>query len=169
MHVWCDWQVTLCDPHLSTLEVRFSRRCSIQIDVYLTLHKMLYSRSLCYYNSDCVYAHVQEYWPLSQSASITSFTLRTAWVIVCRSVSSFSAQCSAWGRRQFITLSSVTRKLSANYQQSMLQISFCLCLFKKYIYYRASVQQLKIKIEYIELINDHLTDFPVIHSTNVID
>jgi len=35
--VWCDWQVTLCDPHLSALEVRFSRRCAIQIDVYLTL------------------------------------------------------------------------------------------------------------------------------------
>ena len=32
-----DWQVTLCDPHLSALEVRFSRRCPIQIDVYLTL------------------------------------------------------------------------------------------------------------------------------------
>ena len=37
MQVWCDWQVTLCDPHLSALEVRFSRRCAIQIDVYLTL------------------------------------------------------------------------------------------------------------------------------------
>jgi len=24
MQVWCDWQVTLCDPHLSALEVRFS-------------------------------------------------------------------------------------------------------------------------------------------------
>jgi len=35
--VWCDRQVTLCDPHLSALEVRFSRRCAIQIDVYLTL------------------------------------------------------------------------------------------------------------------------------------
>jgi len=34
--VWCDWQVTLCDPHLSALEVRFSRRCAIQIDVYLS-------------------------------------------------------------------------------------------------------------------------------------
>jgi len=34
--VWCCWQVTLCDPHLSALEVRFSRRCAIQIDVYLT-------------------------------------------------------------------------------------------------------------------------------------
>jgi len=21
--VWCDWQLTLCDPHLSALEVRF--------------------------------------------------------------------------------------------------------------------------------------------------
>ena len=31
------WQLTLCDPHLSALEVRFSRRCAIQIDVYLTL------------------------------------------------------------------------------------------------------------------------------------
>jgi len=31
------WQVTLCDPHLSALEVRFSRRCAIQIDVYLYL------------------------------------------------------------------------------------------------------------------------------------
>jgi len=29
------WQLTLCDPHLSALEVRFSRRCAIQIDVYL--------------------------------------------------------------------------------------------------------------------------------------
>jgi len=37
MQVWCDWQVTLCDPHLSALEVRFSRRCAIQIDVYLYL------------------------------------------------------------------------------------------------------------------------------------
>ena len=36
MQVWCDWQLTLCDPHLSALEVRFSRRCAIQIDVYLT-------------------------------------------------------------------------------------------------------------------------------------
>jgi len=35
MQVWCDWQVTLCDPHLSALDVRFSRRCVIQIDVYL--------------------------------------------------------------------------------------------------------------------------------------
>ena len=38
--VWCDWQVTLCDPHLSALEVRFSRRCAIQIDVYLYLYVM---------------------------------------------------------------------------------------------------------------------------------
>jgi len=30
MQVWCDWQVTLCDPHLSALEVRFSRRGTIQ-------------------------------------------------------------------------------------------------------------------------------------------
>ena len=37
MQVWSDWQVTLCDPHLSALEVRFSRRCAIQIDVYLYL------------------------------------------------------------------------------------------------------------------------------------
>ena len=37
MQVCCDWQVTLCDPHLSALEVRFSRRCAIQIDVYLYL------------------------------------------------------------------------------------------------------------------------------------
>ena len=34
------WQVTLCDPHLSALEVRFSRRCAIQIDVYLTFTAM---------------------------------------------------------------------------------------------------------------------------------
>jgi len=34
MQVWCDWQVALCDPHLSALEVRFSLRCAIQIDVY---------------------------------------------------------------------------------------------------------------------------------------
>jgi len=32
------WQLTLCDPHLSALEVRFSRRCAIQIDVYLYLY-----------------------------------------------------------------------------------------------------------------------------------
>ena len=38
MQVWCDWQLTLCDPHLSALEVRFSRRCAIQIDVYLYLY-----------------------------------------------------------------------------------------------------------------------------------
>jgi len=37
MQVWCDWQVTLCDPHLSALEVKFSRRCAIQIDVYVYL------------------------------------------------------------------------------------------------------------------------------------
>ena len=36
MQVWCCWQVTLCDPHLSALEVRFWRRGAIQIDVYLT-------------------------------------------------------------------------------------------------------------------------------------
>ena len=35
MQVWCEWQVTLCDPHLSALEARFSRRRAIQIDVYL--------------------------------------------------------------------------------------------------------------------------------------
>jgi len=23
MQVWCDWQLTLCDPHLSALEMRF--------------------------------------------------------------------------------------------------------------------------------------------------
>jgi len=23
MQVWCDWQLTLCDPHLSALKVRF--------------------------------------------------------------------------------------------------------------------------------------------------
>ena len=28
------WQLTLCDPDLSALEVRFSRRCAIQIDVH---------------------------------------------------------------------------------------------------------------------------------------
>jgi len=38
MQVWCCWQVKLCDPHLSALEVRFSRRCAIQIDVYLYLY-----------------------------------------------------------------------------------------------------------------------------------
>jgi len=38
MQVWFDLQVTLCDPHLSALEVRFSRRCAIQIDVYLYLY-----------------------------------------------------------------------------------------------------------------------------------
>ena len=41
MQVWCDWQVTLCDPHLSALEVRFSRRCAIQIDVYLYLYLVM--------------------------------------------------------------------------------------------------------------------------------
>ena len=41
MQVWCDWQVTLCDPHLSALEVRFSRRCAIQIDVYLYLYTVV--------------------------------------------------------------------------------------------------------------------------------
>jgi len=35
MQVWCDWQVTL-----SALEVRFSRRCAIQIDVYLYLRRL---------------------------------------------------------------------------------------------------------------------------------
>ena len=35
MQVWCCWQAKLCDPHLSALELRFSRRCAIQIDVYL--------------------------------------------------------------------------------------------------------------------------------------
>jgi len=34
------WQLTLRDPHLSELEVRFSRRCAIQIDVYLTLYQL---------------------------------------------------------------------------------------------------------------------------------
>ena len=34
----CDWQVTLCDPHLSALEVRFSRRCAIQIDIYVYVY-----------------------------------------------------------------------------------------------------------------------------------
>jgi len=33
--VVCNLQVKLCDPHLSALEVRFSRRGAIQIDVYL--------------------------------------------------------------------------------------------------------------------------------------
>jgi len=32
------WQVKLCDPHLSALEVRFSRRGAIQIYVYLYLY-----------------------------------------------------------------------------------------------------------------------------------
>ena len=32
------WQVKLCDPHLSALEVTFSRRGTIQIDVYLYLY-----------------------------------------------------------------------------------------------------------------------------------
>jgi len=41
----CDWQVTLCDPHLSALEVRFSRRCAIQIDVYLYLYLWLYTQA----------------------------------------------------------------------------------------------------------------------------
>ena len=38
MQVWCCWQVKLCDPDLSALEVRFSRRGAIQIDVYLYLY-----------------------------------------------------------------------------------------------------------------------------------
>ena len=46
MQVWFDWQVTLCDPHLSALEVRFSRRCAIQIDVYLYLNIISFLRSL---------------------------------------------------------------------------------------------------------------------------
>jgi len=32
------WQVKLCDPHLSALEVRFSRRGAIKIYVYLYLY-----------------------------------------------------------------------------------------------------------------------------------
>ena len=32
------WQVKLCDPHLSALEVRSSRRGAIQIYVYLYLY-----------------------------------------------------------------------------------------------------------------------------------
>ena len=32
------WQVKLCDPHLSALDVRFSRRGAIQIYVYLYLY-----------------------------------------------------------------------------------------------------------------------------------
>ena len=32
------WQGKLCDPHLSALEVRFSRRGAIQIYVYLYLY-----------------------------------------------------------------------------------------------------------------------------------
>jgi len=50
MQVWCDWQVTLCDPHLSALEVRFSRRCAIQIDVYLylTTHAQHMARVCCW-------------------------------------------------------------------------------------------------------------------------
>jgi len=39
--VVCNLQVKLCDPHLSALEVRFSRRCAIQIYVYLYLYLTL--------------------------------------------------------------------------------------------------------------------------------
>ena len=56
MQVWCDWQVTLCDPHLSALEVRFSRRCAIQIDVYL----YLYNKKFCSRRSQhCFVSHSQ--------------------------------------------------------------------------------------------------------------
>ena len=36
----------MCDPHLSALEVRFSRRCAIQIDVYLYLYLVLITLQL---------------------------------------------------------------------------------------------------------------------------
>jgi len=63
MQVWCCWQVTLCDPHLSALEVRFSRRGAIQIDVYLILsyrcvyHMLLTSRKFMTYSIPEVQAH----------------------------------------------------------------------------------------------------------------
>ena len=49
-------QVKLCDPHLSALEVRFSRRGAIQIYVYLYLYYQAYYRLLLlrhwdYYNT----------------------------------------------------------------------------------------------------------------------
>jgi len=44
----CNLQVKLCDPHLSALEVRFSRRGTIQIYVYLYVYfyKQPYSNAL---------------------------------------------------------------------------------------------------------------------------
>jgi len=57
-------QVKLCDPHLSALEVRFSRQGAIQIYVYLCLHiaamtlptvhlfENIYDTNMCYDMTD---------------------------------------------------------------------------------------------------------------------
>jgi len=41
------WLAKLCDPHLSALEVRFSRRCALQIDVYLYLYLVKNIKTNC--------------------------------------------------------------------------------------------------------------------------
>jgi len=48
-------QVKLCDPHLSALEVRFSRQGAIQIYVYLYLY-LLFVSSVFAVWSDCVWS-----------------------------------------------------------------------------------------------------------------
>jgi len=55
MQVWCDRQVTVCDPHLSALEVRFSWRCAIQIDVYLYLTRVSLVLLGLVFGVSCVY------------------------------------------------------------------------------------------------------------------
>ena len=65
MQVWCDWQVTLCDPHLSALEVRFSRRCAIQIDVYLYLYLT------------CVIGIIPDYTALNANSSVKVVNSKT--------------------------------------------------------------------------------------------
>ena len=47
-------QVKLCDPHLSALEVRFSRRGAIQIYVYLYLYPLCAARE---YEERCIQAN----------------------------------------------------------------------------------------------------------------
>jgi len=45
IQVWCCWQVKLCDPHLSALEARFSRRGAIQTHhlYFLPLYSQFWS------------------------------------------------------------------------------------------------------------------------------
>jgi len=57
-------QVKLCDPHLSALEVRFSRRGAIQIYVYLTLPNA--AMGICYSSTEL---NVNLYQPGSDSVS----------------------------------------------------------------------------------------------------